>query len=212
MVRKDQTEVLPGSGIDPEFFKPSGKSVKNKKFTFLLVSRLIHDKGVLEYIDAVKMLKEQNVDAAFQLLGPKDPKHRRGIPEELIDQWMADNVVDYLGSTDDVKPFIEKADCVVLPSYREGTPRTLLEAASFSKPIITTRVAGCTNIVIDNQNGYLCKVKNSKDLAEKMYKMAGLEETERAEMGKNSRNRIEQVFDEKIVISKYLNAIDKLGR
>ncbi len=212
IVRKDQSEVLPGSGIDPEIFKPAGRIVKNKKFTFLLISRLIHDKGILEYIEAIKMLKEQNIDANFQLLGPKDPKHRRGIPEELIDQWMANNIVDYLGSTDDVKPFIEKADCVVLPSYREGTPRTLLEAASFAKPIITTRVAGCTNIVIDNQNGFLCKVKNSVDLAEKMNKMAGLDEKERVEMGINSRNRIEQVFDEKIVISKYLNAIDKLGR
>ena len=212
IVRKDQAEVLPGSGIDPEIFKSSGRIVKNKKFTFLLISRLIHDKGVLEYIDAIKILKEQNIDANFQLLGKKDPKHRRGIPEELINQWMANNVVDYLGSTNDVKPFIENADCVVLPSYREGTPRTLLEAASFSKPIIATRVAGCTNIVVDNQNGFLCKVKNSKDLADKMKKMAGLDETKRAEMGKKGRKRIEQVFDEKIVISKYLYAIDKLAR
>jgi len=211
IVKRNQTEVLPGSGIDIEYFKPGKKGMKNKKCTFLLISRLIHDKGIVEYIEAIKMLKENNIDAAFQLLGPKDPKHRRGIPEELINDWLKGNVVEYLGTTEDVRPFIQNADCIVLPSYREGTPRTLLEAASFAKPMIASRVPGCTNIVINNHNGFLCQVRSSKDLAAKMKKMVDLEDNERREMGRNSRIRIEQAFDEKIVIGKYLKAINKLG-
>ena len=169
LVKSSQCETLPGSGIDPELFAPTEKS--SPRFTFLLVSRLIHDKGVLEYVEAVKKLKENNVQARFQILGPVDEKHRRGISTEVVQSWIDEDIVEYLGKTDNVKPYLSEADCVVLPSYREGTPRTLIEAASMGKPLVASNVAGCTNIVKDNQNGFLCNVKDSNDLAEKMEHM-----------------------------------------
>jgi len=214
IVRKTQSEVLPGSGIDIERFNLSSTRTsarKSKKFTFLLVSRLIYDKGILEYVEAIKSLQKNGVDANFQLLGAKDPAHRRGIPEEIIDDWANNSSVDYLGSTRDVRPYIENADCVVLPSYREGTPRTLLEAASLSKPIVASNVAGCTNIVQDNVNGLLCEVMNADDLAFKMNEMMQLPESKRSEMGKNGRAIVESKFQEGIVIDKYLNTIGELG-
>ncbi len=209
ILRKSQAETLPGSGINPLKFVNTGAS-NNKKFTFLLISRLIHDKGILEFIEAVKLLKEQKIDAAFQILGPKDPKHRRGISEELINSWIESDVVEYLGKAEDVIPFIEKSDCVVLPSYREGTPRTLLEAASMGKPIVASNVAGCTNVVKDKVNGFLCEVKNSRDLASKMKDMALMDERERENMGRKGREIVEKTFDEKFVISKYLDVISHL--
>ncbi len=209
IIRSIQAETLPGSGIDLEKFKPSG-SENNKQFTFLLISRLIHDKGVLEYVEAVKLLKEQNIDAAFQILGPKDPAHQRGISEELINSWIDSDIIDYLGKAEDVIPYIENSDCVVLPSYREGTPRSLLEAASMAKPIVASDVAGCTNVVKDKVNGYLCKPKNSRDLASKMKNMVMLSREERDRMGLNGRAIIENTFDEKFVIDKYLNVIGHL--
>jgi len=206
IIKNNATQVLPGSGINLNHFKPEIKP-RNSKFTFLLISRLIHDKGIIEYIDAVKYLKEKGIDANFQLLGNKDVEHRRGISEDIIESWIESNVVEYLGSTDDVRPFIHNADCVVLPSYREGTPKSLLEAASSAKPIVATNVAGCTNIVEDDVNGMLCNVKDVRDLADKLEAMTKLPQSRLSEMGKESRRIVENKFDEKIVIDSYLNTI-----
>jgi glycosyltransferase involved in cell wall biosynthesis len=199
-------DLLPGSGVDLRRFVPAD-SRRNEKFTFLLISRLITDKGVIEFIDAVKQLRAKGVNAHYQVLGPKDPRHKRGIKVSTIDSWIHDGLIEYLGTTEDVRQFINKADCIVLPSYREGTPRTLLEAASSAKPIIATDVPGCHHVVIDNYNGLLCKMKDSNDLASKMQTMAGLEDSVRKEMGANGRKKMELEYSEDIVISKYINAI-----
>jgi glycosyltransferase involved in cell wall biosynthesis len=199
-------DLVPGSGVDLRRFVPV-PSGKNEKFTFLLISRLITDKGILEFIEAVKQLRSKGFDAKFQLLGPKDPKHKRGIQLKTIDEWIHSGIIEYLGTTDDVRQYINKADCVVLASYREGTPRTLLEAASSGKPIVATDVPGCHHVVIDNYNGLLCKLKDAQDLADKMELMAGLDETKLKEMGANGRKKMELEYGEDIVISKYIAAI-----
>lgn len=199
-------DLLPGSGIDLGRFTPKSFN-RNSRFTFLLISRLITDKGIMEYVDAVRKLKAEGIDARFQLLGAKDPKHRRGIPVETIQQWIDDKTVEYLGTTEDVRPFIHAADCVVLPSYREGTPHTLLEAASCAKPIIATDVPGCHQVVKHNHNGLLCKLKDADDLAEKMKAMTRLEEASLKRLGENGRLKMEKEFDESVVIHKYLDVI-----
>lgn len=211
IVTERTTDLLPGSGIDVKEFSPEKSTIKNQKFTFLLISRLIYDKGILEYIEAIESLKKEGVEANFQLLGPIDEKHKRGIPSKIIQQWIEKNQVEYLGTTEDVKSYIKKADCIVLPSYREGTPKTLLEAASLAKPIVTTDVPGCNNVVKDGENGYLCKLKDSTDLAVKMKKMLSLDMSTRMEMGKNSREYVEQKFDEKVVINKYISSIKQIN-
>ena len=204
-------DLLPGSGININDFTPEKHQAKNKRFTFLLISRLIYDKGILEYIEAIDWLKKEGIDANFQLLGPIDEKHKRGIPSSIIQQWIEKNQVEYLGKTEDVKPIIEKADCIVLPSYREGTPKTLLEAASMAKPIVATDVPGCNNVVQNGKNGFLCKLKDSTDLARKMKLMFSLKPHSRSAMGKYSREYVEQNFDENIVIDKYLSAINSIN-
>jgi glycosyltransferase involved in cell wall biosynthesis len=210
IVSKKACDLLPGSGINVNDFLPQIKKSENKRFTFLLISRLIYDKGILEYIEAIDTLKKDGIDAAFRLLGPIDEKHKRGIPSSIIQEWIEKNQVEYLGTTEDVKSFIEDADCIVLPSYREGTPKTLLEAASMGKPIVATDVPGCNNVVIDGKNGYLCKLKDAKDLALKMKKMHTLNPNSRTEMGAFSREYIMQHFDERIVIDKYVSAIKSI--
>lgn len=210
LINPSITDILPGSGIDLKHFTPSDFT-RNKKFTFLLISRLITDKGILEYIDAIKQLKSAGVDARFQLLGAKDPYHKRGIRLDVVDEWIKTRVVEYLGTTKDVRPFIRDADCVVLPSYREGTPRTLLEAASVAKPIITTDVPGCHHVVTDNHNGLLCKIKDANDLAHKMKSIMSFTDEELKTMGLNGRKKIEREFDETIVINKYLSALQNLA-
>jgi glycosyltransferase involved in cell wall biosynthesis len=209
LVKGEIADILPGSGIDLAKFGAMDFK-RNKQFTFLLVSRLIHDKGILEYIEAIKLLKSKGIEARFQILGAKDPIHKRGIKSEIVDHWIANNIVEYLGTTDNVQGFINNADCIVLPSYREGTPKSLLEAASSAKPIVTTDVPGCKNVVQDNYNGLLCKMKDAEDLADKMNQMASLNDEQLKTMGLNGRKKVENEFDEKLVIDKYLNTIQEL--
>lgn len=202
ITKKTVTDLLPGSGIDLNEFFPD-RSPKNEHFTFLLISRLIYDKGITEFVEAIQALRQRGVDAKFQVLGAVDEKHKRGIPRHIVDGWIEKNIIDYLGTTEDVKYFIRQADCVVLPSYREGTPKTLLEAASMGIPIVATDVPGCRNVVEDGYNGFLCKVRNSEDLADKMHKILALDSEERAKLGANSRKKVEEQFDIKLVIDKY---------
>jgi glycosyltransferase involved in cell wall biosynthesis len=129
-----------------------------------------------------------------------------------MDDWVAEGLVSYLGETDDVRSFIAESDCVVLPSYREGVPRSLLEAAAMGKAIIATDVVGCREVVEDGVNGYLCKPMDSGDLASKMEELVKLTPEARHEMGRKGREKIEREFDEKIVIGKYLEAIAAISR
>ncbi|TAH22486.1 MAG: glycosyltransferase family 1 protein [Cytophagales bacterium] len=209
LISRKIADLLPGSGINTEKFKPQIGAVRNasNKFTFLLIARLLYDKGILEYIDAIRILKKNNENTHFQLLGKIETDKGLGVTKEILQTWIDEGLIDYLGTTSEVRPFIQNADCVVLPSYREGTPRTLLESASMGKPLVATNVAGCKETIIDGVNGFLCEVRNAKDLAEKMKKMMQLGENEYKEMGKQSRNLAVTKFDEKIVVQKYLQAI-----
>lgn len=209
---KSNISLLPGSGIDIEKFKPVEKNEiignqKDKPFTFLLIARLLYDKGIMEYVEAIQILKKQQLNAHFQLLGKIETDKGLGITQDQVQAWTQEGLLSYLGTTAEVRPFIQEADCVVLPSYREGTPRTLLEAMSMGKPLIATDVAGCRETIVDGLNGFLCKVKSGKDLAEKIEKMLTLSDEERKEMGRQSRLFAVGKFDQNIVIQKYLEAI-----
>lgn len=205
-----KTQLLPGSGVDLEKFKPAGKKNVNstpKKTCFLLATRLLKDKGVIEFIEAVKIVLNTKASVEFILLGPLDPNNPSGISEHMLTMWVNEGLINYHGMTDDVRPYIEIADCVVLPSYREGTPRILLEAAAMSKPVITTDVPGCRSTVENGVTGFLCEVMNAADLAEKMLIFYDMNENERSLMGASGRARVEKLFDELIVIDKYIDAI-----
>jgi glycosyltransferase involved in cell wall biosynthesis len=209
LIQEKAADILPGSGINLSHFAPA-QYQRNKTFTFLMVSRLITDKGVLEYVNAIKRLRSQGYEAKFQVLGAMDPEHRRGIKKHVIQQWIDEGTFEYLGTTDDVRQYLHQADCIVLPSYREGTPRTLLEAACTAKPIIATDVPGCNHVVEDNYNGLLCKLKDEKDLAEKMALMSSLDDSTLKLFGKNGRAKMEAQFDENVVINKYLAALNEI--
>lgn len=211
LVPSHLVDEIPGSGIDLKRFAPL-QYKRNDKFTFLLISRLITDKGIFEYVQAVKKLKESGVDARFQILGALDPQHKRGIREETVRAWIDSGTIEYLGTTDDVRGYLAQANCVVLPSYREGTPRTLLEAAGSARPIIATNVAGCRQVVEEGVNGLLCTLKDSDHLAQKMKIMMNLPDEQLIEMGLNGRTKVEREFDEQLVIDKYLSAIDQFQK
>jgi len=210
IVSKKQTEILPGSGIDLDKYNYSPVScAHNKPFRFLLVARMLWDKGIGEFVAASRSVKKLYPDIECCLLGFLDVENPTAISRTDIDEWVSEGVVSYLGVSDNVENEIMKSSCVVLPSYREGTPRSLLEAAAVGRPIITTNTTGCRNVVDDRQNGFLCKVKDSADLAHVMIQMIEIGEDARKKMAEYGRKKVEREYDEKIVIHKYMNAVKK---
>lgn len=180
------------------------------KFRFLLIARMLRDKGVCEYVKAAKLLRGRWPSVEFCLLGFLDVENPAAFSRAEMESLVAKGCVKYLGVSDDVRNEIATVDCVVLPSYREGTPRSLLEAAAMCRPIITTDAVGCREVVDHGLTGFLCKVRDAEDLAEMMNQMLLLSPENRKEMGLRGRNKMEVKFAEKIVINKYLAAIEAL--
>lgn len=212
LVASARTSLLPGSGIDLGKFSvppPLASPGPQRKFRFLLIARMLRDKGVGEFVDAARQLRARWPDCDFCLLGFLDVDNPAAISSAQMSEWVAEGCIQYLGVSDDVRIQIATADCVVLPSYREGTPRTLLEAGAMGRPLITTDAVGCREVVDDGQNGFLCEVRNADDLAAKMECMLRLPAAEIDAMGARSRSKVTSEFDEKIVIRKYLAAIDQ---
>ncbi|MHC3994918.1 glycosyltransferase family 4 protein [Thiomicrolovo sp. ZZH C-3] len=209
LVKAERSGLLPGSGIDSTRFAPRPVGVSNGTVRFLFIARLVRDKGIIEYVEAAKLINQQS-DAQkvkFMILGAYYPGNPTAITETEMKAWEAEGTVEYLGTSDDVASVIADADCVVLPSYREGLSRVLLEAAAMAKPIVTTDVPGCREVVDDNVNGYLCQVRDTGSLAEAMMKMLRLTEEERSVMGQKGREKVCREFDEQIVIDRYREAI-----
>lgn len=210
LVAQEKCDVLPGSGVDIETFKPLEKE-DDGEFKFLVASRLLWEKGIQEFVDAAEIIKQKYPNVQFQILGHFDEQNPSAISKEQMNLWIKDGYINYLGSSDNVRIEISRADCVVLPSfYREGTPRILLESASMAKPIITTDNVGCRDVVDDGINGYLCEVRNVQDLASKMELMINLPDKDRETMGKAGRDKMIEEFSEEIVLNKYLKNISEI--
>jgi glycosyltransferase involved in cell wall biosynthesis len=209
-VREDQALLLPGSGIDLRQFAPAQRrtAADDAPFTFLLPSRLMWQKGVGEYCEAARWFRSNRPGVRFQLLGPIEPAwNKAGIAREQIERWEREGI-EYLGSTEDVRPFFEAADCIVLPSYYpEGVPRALIEAAAMGKPVITTDTPGCRDVVATGVTGYICEPRSAESLVSAMLRMVDHSPEERSAMGRRARQKAECEFDERLVIDAYLAVI-----
>jgi glycosyltransferase involved in cell wall biosynthesis len=210
IVRAGQARLLPGSGIDLERFRPEpGGGSHDGRFRFLLIARLLWDKGVREYVEAARLVRAEAPDACFQILGFLDVANRTAVPRSDVEAWVAEGLIDYLGHADDVRPAIAAADAVVLPSYREGLPRVLLEGGAMGKPLIATDVPGCRHVVQDAVNGFLCTPRDARSLADAMLKLIRLSPAQRDAMGGAARAKVEREFGEEIMVERYLAAIDE---
>lgn len=208
LVSPDVCRMSPGSGVDVARFALT--DVKDSTdMTFLLIARMLWDKGIAEFIAAARIVRERYSHAHFQLLGPLGVENRTAISEAQVQAWCDEGIIEYLGETDDVSAFIAEAGCVVLPSYREGTPRVLLEASAMGRPIITTDVPGCREVVEDGVTGLLCRSRDSIDLSAKMEQMLLFSHQDRQVMGLKGRQRIEEQFHHDIVNDLYVDAISE---
>lgn len=212
LVRPAQARLLPGSGIDLDHFRPltePSADRSGKDPTFLFIGRLLRDKGVEEYIAAAGLVRGELPGARFQLLGPLDGDNRSAIGARQLASLCNRGTVDYLGAAADVRPHIAAASAIVLPSYREGLPRSLLEGAAMARPLIATDVPGNREIVEDGVTGLMCKAGDAQSLADAMSRFARLAPQQRAALGLAGRARVEARFSDSLVIEAYLDALQR---
>jgi len=209
LINPNIADYVPGSGIDLAAF-PIADSPNNKNFTFLMIGRLLWDKGISEYISAAVKLRRKNKNWIFLLAGRFESTSKEAVPKEYLEQWIQRGIIDYVGESDDIKREIRRSDCVVLPSYREGLPRALLEAAALGKPAIAADVPGSRSVIRDGVTGFLCHPRSATSLERSMERMAALPSKDRVEMGNAGRKLVEAEFQEKYVIEKYLNAMGEM--
>lgn len=213
IINKNKSFILASEGVDTDYFSP--KQVleqinSDDNIIFLLVARMLWEKGVGVYVDAAKLLKAECPNVRFQLLGACDSHNPGAITRQEIENWQLKGIVEYLGVENDIRPHLMSADCIVLPSfYREGVPRALMEASSMRKPIITTNNVGCKDVVVDGETGFICNVRDHIGLANAMRKFIALTSQERINMGYAGREYIIRKFDENKIIKMYHNTLEK---
>ena len=210
LVHPDRAQLLNGEGIDLAMYAPDAPPASKPTIDFVLIGRLLWDKGVGEYVEAAKALRQRYPQARFRLLGPVGVANPSAISQADIDVWQSAGDIEYLGEAHDVRPHIAQADCVVLPSYREGVPRTLLEASSMARPIVATDVPGCREVVDDGETGLLCKARDAEDLTQKLAAIIDMGAEARHAMGVQGRNKMIAEFDERHVVDRYFTTLSRL--
>lgn len=202
LVKRRQVGLVNGSGVDLEHFRPA--PMPEGATTFLMIARLLRDKGVYEYVEAARLAKRARPDVRFRLVGPFDSNPTSVKPAE-VEAWVREGIIDYRGAVDDVRPEIAAAHVFVLPSYREGTPRTVLEAMAMGRPVITTDVPGCRETVVHGENGLLVAARDAKALAGAMEGV--LDPTVRGRMASAALSRVRSRFDKNAVALATLDAV-----
>ena len=175
-----------------------------------MIARIIKDKGIGEYIEAAKIVLAKFSNIKFQILGKIEESAHSDFSKEYIEALHESGVIEYLGESDDVKKYITSADCIVLPSYREGTSKALLEGHAMGRPLIASNVSGCKEIILNNQSGLLCKPQDSSDLASQMLQIMYKSRSEREQMGILGREKVKNEFSEEIVFSQMRQLISKM--
>jgi glycosyltransferase involved in cell wall biosynthesis len=202
-----QLRLIKGSGVDTERFYPAQEPVGSVQMA--LVSRLLWDKGIGEYVAAVRQLKQKGLVFNAFLVGKPDAENMASIATEQLHAWQAEGVVQCLGYVEDVALFWNKTHIAVLPSYREGLPKSLLEAAAAGKPIVTTDTSGCKEIVEEGVNGFLVPVRTVKELANALEKLI-LDAALRKKMGAAGRKKVEQAFSNDFILAQTLSVYREL--
>jgi len=200
IVSQEKCFLVNGSGVDLSHYQLSPLAPKPH---FLLIARLLGDKGIREYAKAAEIVKQQYPETVFELVGPEDPSPD-GIKLDEVNKWVSSGAIEYSGATTDVRPFIENCSIYVLPSYHEGMPRSILEAMAMGRPILTTDVSGCRETVVNGENGWLVEKTNVEHLAERMVWFIE-NQNQWSVMGKKSHTMANEKFDVHKVNAEILN-------
>lgn len=199
LVSPSKTMSIKGCGVDTEFFAPNGNDRSPDVLTFTFIGRLLYDKGVREFVEAAQTVKKQFSHVQFWLVGEIDKENPSSVRNEDLMKWIREPYIHYHGATDNIRRYIGQSDCIVLPSYREGMPRVIMEAMSMERPVITTDTAGCRETVDNNVSGYLVPLRNASTLAQAMMSFIHLDPEARASMGRAGREKVLREFDDRII-------------
>ncbi|MEY4721865.1 MAG: hypothetical protein RIQ46_1590 [Pseudomonadota bacterium] len=210
LVRAGQARLLPGSGIDPEEWRPAD-AARPARGHFLMLARVVADKGVREFADAARRLRARHPQARFTLMGFLDVANRTAISADEVRGWEAEGLLAYEPPVDDVRPAIAGADFIVLPSYREGLSRVLLEAGALARPCVTSDVPGCRDIVRDGENGFLCLPRDAEALERAMEGALAIDDAGWQAMARAARDRVMRDFSLDKVTDLYQQALADAG-
>ncbi len=210
LVKRWRVRLIPGSGVDTERFVPGERGEEAGRLRVVLPARLLWDKGLAEYVEASGILRERGVEAAFLLAGTPDPGNPAAVPEEDVQRWVRDGLVEWLGHVDDMPALFRSVDVVALPSYREGLPKGLIEAGASGCALVTTDAPGCREVVTHEVDGLLVPVKDPVALADAIERLAKDPEL-RTRLGKAARAKVLERFDERIVIAETLKVYEELA-
>jgi len=201
--------LIESSGVDLKHLDPElCKEAKKDEFTFLFVGRFLTDKGIYELIRAYEKLKKEKPKVKLIIVGSPDEGNPNSISKGELEKWIKEGLIEWHGFQEDVRPFYCMADCVVLPSYREGIPRVLLEGMAMEKPIITTDAPGCRNVCVDGVNGFLVKLKDVESLYLAMKRIVELGDEKLREFGKAGRRLAEEKYSVEKIVGEYINLIE----
>ena len=203
---------LPGEGIDLTHYDFAQlPDTEHAPFRFLFIGRMMKTKGAIEFVAAAQHIRRRRSGVVFQLLGGCDDDDPAFIPCRELHKWNEKGAVQYLGTTNDVRPFIRDASCLVLPTfYPEGLPRVLLEGAAMGRPLIASDWPGCREIIQDGENGFLCGPRDIMDLVRQMERMLLLSKEERARMGRKGREIVRRNFTEEKILARYLEILEEI--
>jgi len=208
LVPPEKLEIVHGSGIDIEKFAPMLNEENGKgEIRLLYIGRLLKDKGIHELVDVLRKMRSDNIRYLCKFVGFIDADNVSAISACEINKWEKEKLIRYEGFTNDVRKFIGDSDVVVLPSYREGLPQSLLEASAMEKVIVATNIQGCKDIVLDGYNGFICEPKNPESLYAAIKKAVALSPERRVEMGKNGRKYVSGKFEKSIIYKRYLDIV-----
>lgn len=205
------SEIIPGLGVDLQRFRLSPWPNAPKDETrFLMIARLIGDKGVREYVEAASLVRQRHPGARFALLGDSAAENPTSISKAELAQWVEKGHIVHYEHTEDVRPYIAESHCLVLPSYREGMSRTLLEAGAMGRPLIASDVPGCREAVDVGLNGLLCLSRSASSLVEQITRFLSMSTNQQKAMGAASHQKIAKEFNENYVIRRYLEVLSSL--
>lgn len=211
LVTSRKAVCLPGTGVDAHWFRPGcvqGVERPEGKLVFLMIARLLWDKGIRQYLEAAEHVRAYRPDAEFWLLGPADTGNPSAVPLSFVEVFAKKGAIRYFPATHDVRPYIAACDVAVLPSYREGVPRALLEPMAMEKPIIASDVPGCRDVIDDGKNGILVAPKDTSALAQAFGRLLDATAEERSRMGAAGRRKVLEEFENSIVLEKFMSSLD----
>ena len=212
IIKNEKSIIINGSGVNISYFNfVKLQNTKNQKLNFLFAGRILWDKGINELIESIKLIKKDYSEVKFKVIGYIETQNITSVPINLLKKWIQEDLIEYIEPNDDIRKYIAHSDCIILPSYREGLSRILLEAASIGRPIICTDVPGCKDIVSHMENGLLCKPKNIQSLYKAIKIFINLDYDKRQKMSINSRKIIENKFEQKKINDVYIKYIKKLS-